>query len=329
MPEKIKKTLTQRLSPIIDRYSPQLMKELIAVDPTCFFPADYWAPLKLYCFASYIHTCYVPIISQNKYVNDNYYFIDVLSNSGINLVSKCKDCIPPEDGCLNCRKKEKPKAHMPGSSLLAATANPPFKKMYFIDKDKKNLVVLEKRLNILKNNKLSETIFELKEGDCNTVIDEILEEIKSTGRPYHFLAFVDNQGFDADWNTIDKLLNCYSDLIINFPTSNIIRNLNIPKSENSLIRFLGCNQISEVGDNPLRYYINKILSKDKEVEVVSINTNAGFHYDLIIVTKKGAKFKPYITSLKKNIEENTAKEAERAFEILEGSQDILSRYFEE
>jgi hypothetical protein len=33
MPEKIKKTLTQRLSPIIDRYSPQLMKELIAVDP--------------------------------------------------------------------------------------------------------------------------------------------------------------------------------------------------------------------------------------------------------------------------------------------------------
>jgi three-Cys-motif partner protein len=311
------KTFAERFRPIFERYK-SIMPELLAVDSKKVFYGDYWAPLKLYCFASYIHSFYVPIIK--NYVGDNFYFIDLLSSSGITQVSKCDDCVLEERECATCKyRKNKLKVDVAGSSLLAATSNPPFKKMYLVDLNDRNLDALMKRIAILETKGLSycKEIDSIKE-DCNKVVEGIITEIaqsakSATKRKYHFLAFIDNQGLDANWTTIDKLLNCYCDLIINFPTSSITRNLETDATK----IFLGCGDISELNDlTPLDYYVNKIRER-KSAEIINIKTGQGFHYDLIVVTKKdSAKFKGYIDFLKKTIESNDAGTVEIAFKIL-------------
>ena len=188
MPERKLKTFAERIGPVIDRFRP-IMNDLVKIDSERFFAANYWAPLKLYCFAAYIHGCYVPIISKNpkirRYIGDNFYFVDLLSNSGINMVCKHKDCDPEEnrERCEKCKRKG---GYLVGSALIAATAEPPFKKMYFIDINPKNLTVLRKRLEFLTQKGMCKSRFETKEGDCNVVIDEIIRQIK-TGGGYHFL----------------------------------------------------------------------------------------------------------------------------------------------
>ena len=324
MHNKLNKPFSERIRPIFEKYS-SLKTQLVDADPKTFFPAQYWAALKLYCFAAYIHSCYIPIISKNpmarEIIGDSFYFIDLLSGSGINLICserhRCGSSQP--DSCPSCSKG----VYTVGSALLAATSNPPFKKMFFVDNDGGNSKTLEKRLEILKRNGMCNGDYAVKTGDCNLVLPELIKEIKSKGA-YHFLAFVDNQGFDASWKTIDQLLDCYGDLVITFPTSDIIRNLPIESSEPALKEFLGFDNISDVGTDPLAYYLGKITAKGKLAESISVKTGMSYHYDLIIVTKPKAPFWGVIEHIKKNIENNTAKEAEMAFSIIAGKQKSLS-----
>ncbi len=314
MRDKPKKSFTDRLDPILKKYS-SVMPALVEVDPSSFFLANFWAPLKLYCLAAYAHSCYVPIISRN--IGDNFYFIDLLSNSGIDLVCKYRDCEPQPEKCSKCSKKH----YIVGSPLIAATAIPPFKKMFFVDENKTNLDALRGRLDILTNAGLSKSQFKLIHGDCNLAVDGILAELTQSGK-HHALVFIDNQGLDADWATINKLLeHRYCDLIINFPTSNVTRN---PHNLGALKRFLGSSDFGT--KTPLDYYVEKIRETGKTVETIAVRTGIPFHYDLIIVTKPDAKFSGVIHHIKENIERNTAREAENAFNILLGKQDTLTRF---
>jgi three-Cys-motif partner protein len=304
----------ENLRPIMMRYAP-VMQELLDVDKDQVFQGDFWAPLKLVCFASYTHSCYVKIIK--NHVKD-FYFVDLLSSSGITRVSKCKECdLEGTKACETCKYKDRRKAYMAGSALIASTADPPFKRMYFVDNDQDKLTVLGKRLTILERNGMCKSSHVLLKGDCNDLIDKILSEIRSDN--YNFLIFVDNQGLDANWETINKLLDCHCDIIINFPTSSIARNIN----NNAVKTFLGCNDIGDLGySEPIDYYLNKIRQK-RTAEAIKINTGIGFHYHLILITKQNPRFKAFIDSLKETIEGNTAKEAEMAFDIIAGKQAVL------
>lgn len=319
------KNLAERLRPIIQRYAP-ILQELYDAEPNAFFSANYWTPLKLYCLAAYIHSCYVPIISKNpsiqKRIGDRFYFVDLLSNSGINIVCNHKDCEPEPSKCAACKRESK--TLTVGSPLIAATANPPFKKLYFVDMNSANIAALEKRLSILKKHGMCQSDTECVEGDCNSALERILSEIRKSGE-FHLLAFVDNEGLDADWETVNKLLDAhFSDLVINFPTSSLNRNIH-----NNVVvsRFLGVATISELhGQKPLEYYVNKIRSKGRTVETISVKSGKAYHYDLIIVTKKDAKFAPAIQFIKRNVESNSAKEAETAFDILKQRQRTLAGF---
>lgn len=303
----------ERLRPIIRRYAP-VMQEMLDVDRKEVFEGDFWAPLKLVCFASYTHNCYIKIIKNHT---ENFYFIDLLSSSGITRVSKCKDCNLEGKACSECKYRNRIKAYMAGSPLLASTAITPFKKMYFVDTQPKKLDVLGKRLKILEGKGMCKSPYALIQGDCNEVIDAVLAEIK-TGK-YNFLVFVDNQGLDAEWKTIEKLLDCHCDIIINFPTSSINRDLHT----NAAKAFLGCQDISELGSSePIDYYLNKIR-RTRTAEAIRINTGIAFHYHLVLVTKQNPGFRAFIDSLKSTIERNTAEEAEMAFNIISGRQSTL------
>jgi len=326
MPQRSsKKSMAEIIGPIYERYK-KILPRLKEIEPTTFFQGNYWTTLKLVCLATYIHACYVPIISKNKTmqknIGDRFYFIDLLSNSGVNLLCNHVECEPEPEKCKTCKQDRK--NYFVGSSILASTAEPPFKTLYFVDKNKDNLDCLEKRLLFMKQQGLCKSDIITKHEDCNVVVDEILSEIKSHGS-FHFLAFVDNEGLDADWVTVEKLLDAYfSDLVINFPTSSVKRNMHYP---DTVCKFLGLDNIGLLNGQPaLDYYVDKIRKKGRTVETIPVNTGKGYHYDIIIVTKKDAKFMDVIYDIKTKIKSNSAKEAETAFTILNGKQKTLDKY---
>jgi len=323
-----KKNIIEKLRPIFTHYS-QLMPSFINIAPKHFFPADYWAPLKLYCLASYIHTCYSKIISQQ--VTENFYFLDLMANSGINFVNRCEKCDKDKKLCSSCKNKNKPKYWIVGSTLIASTSDPPFKKIYFCDKDKTKVNTLEKRLDLVKKTTFPNIAYKRGVGDCNKLIDAILTDIKKTKSPrgrYHLLAFADNEGLNVTWDTIEKILGCYADLIINFPTSNIKRAFGQPStySTKSLDAFFGCKikEIVSRHEDLLPFYLGKIqqTKSNVDVETIKINTGQSFNYDLIIVAKKGPYWN-YIKSLKQDIEKNSAKTVEHIIPIIAGHQKTL------
>jgi hypothetical protein len=91
---------------------------------------------------------------------------------------------------------------------------------------------------------------------------------------------VDPQGYsDLKWNTIERLLtHCKGDLILNFPTSGIIRNLGIPESWQALIDFFGDDTCLKLERNPdaiIEYYMQRITmayvgSKGRAVEYLPV-----------------------------------------------------------
>jgi len=46
----------------------------------------------------------------------------------------------------------------------------------------------------------------------------VAEEIFSN-YPYHNLVFIDNEGFDVEWKTIETVMKAKADIIINYPTA--------------------------------------------------------------------------------------------------------------
>jgi len=70
--------------------------------------------------------------------------------------------------------------------------------------------------------------YEIKEGDCNIVIDEILSEVPKIAPCF---AFIDPEGFEVDWTTIEKIANYKKDsktkieLFILFPYNMAITRL--------------------------------------------------------------------------------------------------------
>lgn len=323
------KSLAERFNYILEKYAPYL-DELNNVGVS--YKVGFWTPLKLYVVASYIHTCYTKIIHNSLHFLKGIYYIDLLSNSGLNMVHAChacKLCDPQE--CQTCSKrlkKNEPYRPFPGSPLLAATAEPPFGKMYFIDNDNDKLVALGKRLDFLSQNGLCKSRFKILKGDCNKVVDDVINEIKQN-HPYHFLAFADNSGLDVTWATIEKLLDCkYCDLIINYPTSNIKRAFGQRTSDYELTKlhnFFGCNIENEIDDEEklIDVYIKQIEKKDKKAEKIHITTEIGYCYDILIVTKVNAGFTKYVNNLKEIIEEQSASGVEMAFHILSGKQKTL------
>jgi len=106
-----------------------------------------------------------------------------------------------------------------------------------------------------------------------------------------YLAFVDPQGItDLKWSTLQKLLtHGKGDVILNFPTSGIIRNLDIAKD--ALTQFFGdenwCN-INPSSDDLIQYYMNKISHADgyaRNVDNIPVIDESNHRlYDLIFAT---------------------------------------------
>jgi three-Cys-motif partner protein len=197
-----------------------------------------------------------------------------------------------------------------GSPLIALTTQYPFTHYRFNELDLNNSFALEQRVS--KSPHSSKVI--VYQQDVNDVVNVICDEIakidrqKSTKWPSFNVAFLDPEGLELYWSTVERLAQIRRmDLIINFSTSGIIRNLDKEEVINKFFGNSDWQPLVSTGD-PIqrrRKLIDLYLSPlAKYGYKTDINLNVGTHdvsfrnsknaevYSLIFASKHelGGKF---------------------------------------
>lgn len=116
-----------------------------------------------------------------------------------------------------------------GSPLIALKAPRNFTNYWFVELEGENVRALKQRTNSSERKSNVRIIC----GDCNVVVDDIVKYITGVDEDYREgkwsslnLAFLDPEGLELEWSTVEKLASVNRmDLIINFSTSGFTRNV--------------------------------------------------------------------------------------------------------
>ena len=137
--------------------------------------------------------------------------------------------------------------------------------------------------------------------------------------------FIDNEGFDVVWNTIEVILKANTDSLILFPTSSVMRVAKSEHAQSSLDNFFGGKSWKDANDEEksLEIYLQQLKKRFKELRgnegyVSNVRVGSGqFFYDIILICKKG----PYVRAweyLKKRLNWKNPAIIETALDILKG-----------
>ena len=169
--------------------------------------------------------------------------------------------------------------------------------------------------------------------DCNKELTRILDEFCGKGRTC-YLAFIDPEGVsDLKWNTLYSLLTYgKGDLLLNFPTSGLIRNFNLPKSETALTAFFGDTEWKNETPNPgtlVEYYKNKIAVVGgfrRTVDNLPVMDELNHRlYDLIFATGSTG-MSNVIKDLKKHLDAIKTKDIRQINDVIAGPQSQLTSF---
>ncbi len=174
-----------------------------------------------------------------------------------------------------------------------------FSQYICIEANSARKIALEKRLEATCHH-FGTSGAKVYEAGCNAQLESILKECCSTsGRC--FLAFVDPQGYtDLKWKTLEKLMNHgKGDIILNFPTMGINRNLPISECAPAISNFIGDDDwkrssVTEV----LEHFKAKMSAHRKTVDSLEVKDEQNRRlYDLIFATSSQG-MKNALTDLK-------------------------------
>jgi len=162
-------------------------------------PAGKWAVVKLDYLARYINVFETSM--RRKWAVRNY--IDLLAGPG-------KNCIRDTTQVLL------------GSPLLALTTEHPFTGYFFVDLEQDNTQALQQRCAASPEcHRVN-----IRTGDCNLLVDEIIIHLEREQRRSLNLAFLDPEGLELRWETVAKLASVRRmDLIINYPEGGLNRTM--------------------------------------------------------------------------------------------------------
>lgn len=202
-----------------------------------------------------------------------------------------------------------------GSPLLALTARFPYDNLFFVEMRNDNFSALERRVESSERRDSAK----LYQDDCNVAVDDIVKHIQLADAEYLpnkwpslNLAFLDPEGLEVDWHTVEKLAGLKRmDLMINFSTSGITRFAGIAagkEEDTSMDRFFGTRdwrllytQVRGHGSSVMRrelidYYLSRLTSmgyvQTERQEKEFRNQNNVQVYTLIFASKNdlGIKF---------------------------------------
>jgi three-Cys-motif partner protein len=166
-------------------------------------PAGEWTYDKLYYLNAYIGRF---IVSMRKKLWRAIQYIDLFAGPGKNQFSNGKI--------------------VSGSPLLALSQKQSFDHYFFSDIEPSYIELLNRRcLGHLEYKKIT-----FLTGDANQVVDLIIKDIEETDAIYKIgawpslnLAFLDPDGLELHWMTVEKLASRRTDLIIYYPQMGITR----------------------------------------------------------------------------------------------------------
>jgi three-Cys-motif partner protein len=171
--------------------------------------AGVWAAEKLDYLERYIHV-FETSMRDKKW--RRRYYIDLFAGPGKNRLDDAQGTV------------------VLGSPLIALTTAHPFTDYFFVEKNKEYADALRTRCSA---SALVNPDEDILVSDCNKAIDTIIGEIARRDCQYLAgqwpclnLAFIDPEGLQLEWQTVEKLAGMERmDLIINFPIMALRRNL--------------------------------------------------------------------------------------------------------
>jgi len=274
-----------------------------------YSPARAWTPLKLILLMYYVDV-YTRIIP--RYF-DNMFYLDLLAGAGIDEIKETGDKVA-------------------GSPIVVATfSRSPFRKLFLMEMDDDRASALELRMShILAGDK-----FEVLKGDANVRVDDVLDHLRNKGS--HYLAFVDCQGLDIWWDTMEKLLRLRGDIVFVHQTAEINRVCGRAKQSQAdaecLSKFYGTAQHDwEKDRDTLCAAYEQNLRRRRGITISIKIKSDSFHYDVIFatrVTRGGSPWLNAVYTAKEKVESFTGNAVKIALDILTGRSTEITWFFQD
>jgi three-Cys-motif partner protein len=268
------------------------------------YDKEYWTALKLILVKYYIKP-YLEILARKGKVA----YVDLFSGPGLDLMGELKV----------------PVLGSPMIPIVIKESKYEFSKYVFSDTNSTYIEALRKRISYYKN--MGDSIRLLNE-DANEVVKKLPDLLNDID---HAFVFVDPEGMELDWSSVCHLVNdVQCDLIINFPSAGITRNLDNQGAKIRLKKFLGIEQ--EIPPNATAEWAIKIyraslanIGKDISTEI-KVRGQGGFHYHLIPAVRRTGGGSPWFKvfqEAKERIERLSGKVLRIIADQIEGRQGSL------
>lgn len=260
---------------------------------------------------------------------DHTYYIDALSGGGVTRVKGLNEWLV-------------------GSPIIAATIpHTHFSEYHFIEKHPMRARGLKKRLDFLDENTelpLQRDRCYVHERDANKKIPELVSKLETDTpadgfRGVNYFTFVDNEGTDIYWSTIEALIpEPWGDLLITHPSTTISRKSGRSDEQKAEIdRYYGTDIWRQVDgeDSARELYMRRLADAGRPIQewsrIESQQKSGRFYYDMIYATRETPGGSPYVDAMenmKRRINRFSGDDITGGFDILRG-RTTLFEYMDE
>lgn len=266
--------LIKHLNPLMDAGKDLLSKTNSQTSKVPTYDKGYWTGLKLILEKYYLKP-YLNIQGSRG----NLGYVDLFAGPGLNLIGDQKVPVPGS----------------PMIPIMIREAAHQFATFIFSEVNEDYVRALTKRLTLFPAVK---NITKVLKKDANLVVQE-LPDILDSYDINHSLVFIDPEGMELKWTSLENLVDRIDcDLIINFPSAGLHRNLHNPPVIPKIKEFLGpgAENIPRNADEQwaIEVYRKNLASigKDVSTEIIVKSGNA-FHYHLIPAVRTTAGGSPW------------------------------------
>ena len=273
--------LTKHLSPLMDAGRDILSRSRsLPAKPPPTYDKGYWTGLKLVLEKYYIPP-YLNILAPRTRVG----YVDLFAGPGLNKIGDQK--VP-----------------IPGSPLVPVAVKDPLKKhtfsaFIFSETEEEYAKALATRVKFFPE---MTAISQIRTQDANQVVVELPDILKDLDIG-HCLVFIDPEGLEFKWKSLESLVtHTDCDLIINFPSSGVQRNLQNPETKHTVQAFLGpgSENIPRGADEEwaIQLYRKNLAKVGKDVSTeITIKSGGPFHYHLIPAVKTTYRNSPWFSNI--------------------------------